>query len=162
MKVLETPAKETGLYKTLMRDVVVVDGGPRHLFTWRVALGPVNCPYVVRWVLDLWRFGMGSIRLHHWLRSDDLRAPHDHGWWFVSLVLWGSLIDRTDRSDTRRGWLSVSFFDPLHRHSVVVEEPAWTLLITGKECRTWGYWVNGRFRKRNKYFFEHGHHDPCA
>lgn len=46
MKVLEPPTKETGLYKTLMRDVVVVDGGPRHLFT--VARGIGSCELSVR------------------------------------------------------------------------------------------------------------------
>lgn len=37
----------------------------------------------------------------------------------------------------------------------------WTVLLTGPEKRVWGFWVNGKFRKRNKYFYEHGHHHPC-
>jgi hypothetical protein len=48
-----------------------------------------------------------------------------------------------------------------HKHTVLVDKGgAWTVLLTGPEQRIWGFWVNGKFRKRNKYFFEHGHH-PC-
>ena len=122
-------------------------------------LGPDHCPYLVRWVLD---FRLFSIRLHHWLNSDDTRHPHDHGWSFISIVLWGSLVDRTEDGDKHRRWLSVSRFKAEHQHMVIIDRPAWTLLITGRDRRVWGYWVNGKFRKRNKYYFEHGHHDPCA
>lgn len=128
-------------------------------FIWRQKLGGEACPYVVRWVAD---FGLFSMRLHHWLRSDDLRHPHDHAWDFISIVLWGSVWDRASGADRRRGWLSISRFRATHQHSVVVGKPAWTLLLTGPERRTWGYWVDGKFRKRNKYYHEHGHHDPCG
>lgn len=126
---------------------------------WRQKLGPANCPYVVRWVVD---FGFFSIRLHHWLKSDDTRHFHDHAWDFVSVVLWGNLTDRTASGNEKRRWLSVKRFSAEHKHMVVVEKPAWTLLFCGKDRRQWGYWVNGKFRRRNKYYHEHGHHDPCA
>lgn len=122
-------------------------------------LGPITCPYLVRWVFSCNWF---SIRLHHWLKSDDLRHQHDHEWDFISIVLWGELKDRTDQGDELRKWLSVRYFPAEHRHSAVVDKPAWTLLLCGPVRRKWGYWVRGRFRKRNKYYFEHGHHDPCS
>lgn len=132
-------------------------------FIWRQNLGPDHCPYVTRWVLD---FCLFSIRLHYWQKSDDLRHPHDHAWDFISVVLWGSIADRTivdsERNDEHRPWLSCRFFRAEHQHSVVVDKPCWTLLVTGPERRKWGYWVKGRFRKRNKYYFEHGHHEPCS
>ncbi len=58
---------------------------------WRQRLGKKECPYLTRWVLDLWLF---SIRLYHWTSSDDPRAMHNHGSWFVSLVLRGGYTDR--------------------------------------------------------------------
>lgn len=127
-------------------------------FTWRQRLGPDECPYIERWVAD---FGLFSIRLHHWLHSDDLRHPHDHGWNFLAIVLKGSIVDRTTEGEDLRERFSVRYYPAAHQHMVVVDEPAWTLLLTGREHRRWGYWVNGKFRKRNKYFFEHGHHSPC-
>lgn len=46
-----------------------------------------------------------------------------------------------------------------HRHTVIVDDGgAWTVLLTGPEKREWGFWVKGRFRKRNRYFYDHGHH----
>lgn len=118
-------------------------------------LGRQECPYLERWVLGLYFF---SVRLHHWLASDDQRFFHDHGWWYISIVLKGRYIDRSPKGYAWRRAGSVGFYPATHRHSVIVNKPCWTLLITGREKRIWGFWVNGRFRKRNKYFFAHGHH----
>ena len=127
--------------------------------TLRQKLGPDDCPYVIRWVFDFYWF---SIRIHHWIHSDDLRHPHDHAWDFISVVLWGNIVDRTAEHDIVRKWLSFRYFKAEHQHSVVVDKPCWTLLFCGPERRQWGYWVNGKFRKRNKYFYENGHHNPCG
>jgi hypothetical protein len=110
-----------------------------------------------RWVAD---FGFFSLRMHHWMYSDDLRAPHDHPWWFLTLCVWGSYVDVSPDGDDRVSVGSVRFRRAEHRHSVKVERSTWTLLLTGPERRVWGFWVRDKFRKRNKYFYEHGHHDP--
>ena len=128
-------------------------------FIWRQRLGPDHCPYIERWVFETKLF---SIRLHHWFKSDDLRHPHDHAWNFVTIVLKGTITDRAYGKDDFRKRFSIRRYSAEHQHSVVVDKPAWTLLFTGPEIRTWGFWVNGKFRKRNKYFFEHGEHDPCG
>lgn len=127
--------------------------------TWREKLGPPGCPYLVRWVLDLIRF---SIRLHHWLHGDDPRAMHDHPWDFYSLVLWGCVYEHTPHGVVARRAGSLTYFPAEYKHTVEVRSSTWTLLFTGPTRRPrWGFWVNGRFRKRNKFFFEHGHHNPC-
>jgi len=125
---------------------------------WNEKLGPQECPYIQRWV---WATPWFSIRLHHWLHSDDLRHPHDHPWDFVAIVLKGSITEVTGSERTKRSTGSIHCFKAEYQHCISVESPVWTLLLTGKEKRVWGYWVNGSFRKRNKYFFEHGHHNPC-
>jgi len=124
---------------------------------WSQNLGNPECTYLRRWVLD---FGWFAIRLHHWISSDDQRAPHDHPWWYFSICLWGSYVDRSIK-DVLMFPLRMIFRRSDHQHTVKVHpRGCWTLLITGPEKRVWGFWVNGRFRKRNKYFYEHGHH-PC-
>lgn len=122
---------------------------------WGQRLG-VESIYVRRWgIVTKWF----SIRLHHWLGSDDLRYPHDHAWDFYSFVIAGQVWDQDEAGKrTRRPRWSLTKFDAEHRHSVYIEDPAWTLLFTGRERRRWGYWVDGKFRKRNKYYYEHGHH----
>jgi hypothetical protein len=127
-------------------------------FVFRQKVGPPTCPYLIRYTFECKWF---SIRLHHWLKSDDLRYAHDHPWDFYSIVLWGNLTERTENGDKQRKTLSCTFFSADYKHSVVIDKPCWTLLFTGPTRRVWGYWVNGKFRKRNKYFHEHGHHDPC-
>jgi hypothetical protein len=125
---------------------------------WRERLGRPECKYVVRWVVD---FGLFSIRLHHWLSSDDQRHMHDHGWGFYTLVLMGAYTDVSPQGEQRMTPGTIAFRPAEHQHTVRVDRGGcWTLLLTGPERRVWGFWVNGRFRKRNKYFFIHGHH-PC-
>lgn len=114
---------------------------------------------MVRWVFDFYFF---TIRIHHWLHSDDLRHPHDHPWSFWTICLWGGYTDVSPDGEDRVRPGSIRFRSALHQHSVKVDEGGcWTILLTGREHRRWGFWVNGKFRKRNKYFYEHGHHNPC-
>ena len=53
---------------------------------WAERLGDPERPYLIRWTLILFGF---SIRLHHWLRSDDRRFFHDHSADLLSIVLRG-------------------------------------------------------------------------
>ena len=119
-------------------------------------LGIPNDPYLIRWVLD---FGLFSLRLHHWRHSDDLRNPHDHAWDFITFILFGSYEDVSPDGNETMHAGQCTYRTAEHKHSVhVISKNCWTFLITGPERRKWGFWVNNKFRKRNKYFYEHGHH----
>lgn len=75
----------------------------------------------------------------------------EHGWVDVKEV------DQERLDHLHAG--SVRLRQAEHKHTVVVDPGgAWTLLVTGPEVRQWGFWVKGRFRKRNRYFYDHGHH----
>lgn len=63
------------------------------IVTWNEKLGKAECPYLTRWAIKL-PFGL-TLRVHHWDRSDDKRAMHDHSWWFFTLVLKGRYEDWT-------------------------------------------------------------------
>jgi len=128
------------------------------IIIWGEKLGRSECPYMRRWVLNLHWF---SIRLHHWYSSDDHRNFHDHPWSFAVIVLKGSYTDVNPSGRERMSVGRLVFRKALHRHTVEVPEGGcWTLLLTGRQTRKWGFWVNGKFRKSNKYFFMYGHH-PC-
>lgn len=138
------------------------DGGsnpqPGIHFHWREKLGNADCPYLIRWVLSC---AIGAIRLHHWIASDDQRHFHDHGWWFLVIILRGGYVDHSPNGDDRLRIGSIRIRPAIHRHTVELNPGGcWSLLLTGPEVRQWGFWVNGRFRKRNKYFHMFGHH-PC-
>ena len=53
---------------------------------WAEKLGYPDNPYLVRW--SFFFFGY-SIRIHHWIKSDDDRFFHDHSANLVSIVLKG-------------------------------------------------------------------------
>lgn len=124
------------------------------LFVWKQALGLPECPYVYRWVLDLWFF---SVRVHHFLRSDDDRALHDHPWWFVTWVLAGNYVDHNEAGDELLMAGDVRFRPAHHKHTVHTKG-VWTLVLTGKERNIWGFYPGGLFKRHEKYFAKYGHH----
>jgi len=118
--------------------------------------------YLRRWRIETPWF---SVRLHHWLKSDDHRNLHDHPWDFYTFILKGGYIDHSEHAGigieipARPGhW----YYRPAtHRHWVEIPpQGAWTIIFTGPIIRRWGFWVRGKFKKANKYFLEEGPH-PC-
>lgn len=118
-------------------------------------IGGPDDPYLLRWHL-IPRNPLFNVYLHKFLRSDDDRALHDHPWWFVSLLLRGEYVEITEAGSALRvsaGWrfwqasrLFV-FRRATWRHRVqlvrddgVYETPCWTLVITGRRVREWGFW----------------------
>jgi hypothetical protein len=129
---------------------------PPVLIKLRERLGLPECPYVTRWRIE---FPFGSVRVHHWSGPDDPRAFHDHPWWFVTFVVKGAYADVSPRGRDLVKAPAVRFRKAEHRHTV---QPfpggAWTVLITGKPARAWGFWHDQKFIKANKWFATAGHH----
>lgn len=127
---------------------------------WGELIGPDECPMMRRWVLVT---PLGSLRLHHFLRSDNDRQLHDHPWWFLTLVLRGRYVDEAEIDGERRldklrpG--SVRWRPALHRHAVKTDG-CWTLIITGRIGRQWGFWDRGVFLPVAEYFRRYGY-APC-
>jgi hypothetical protein len=136
---------------------------------WREPLGDAKCPYLYRWVFIFFGF---SIRLHHWIRSDDKRFFHDHPWDFTTFVLKGSYRD-VSPAYTREG-IEYHHIDTIkagdrkfrkatHKHYVDVPQGgAWTLLFCGRHKRNWGFWIKAnQFFRPLRYFSKYGH-PPCS
>lgn len=138
-----------------------VRSGPPGFMRWKFLtfgerLGGENCTYLRRWVLDFWLF---SVRLHHWFSSDDQRHCHDHPWWYVTAVICGGYVDRSPAGNVILRAPAVAYRPATHRHTVWVPRGGcWTVMFTGRDWRSWGFWVKGKFVRRNKYFFRFGHH----
>lgn len=133
---------------------------PRVLIKWRERLGLPECPYLIRWRLEL---PFGSFRVHHWLGPDDDRAFHDHPWWFLTLVVRGGYSDVNPKGCDILRAPALRFRPALHRHTVKpLPGGAWTVMVTGRKVRAWGFWRGGtKFIRANKWFLSHGHH-PCS
>ena len=119
-------------------------------------LGPPEKRYMKRWVLNL---GVFSVRLHKWICSDDHRALHDHPYCFVVLVLKGEYEDVTPNGVEVLKTGSIRFRHAKHVHTVrVTKSPTWTLLLCGPWVRNWGFYKDGKFVRREKYFKMFGKH----
>jgi hypothetical protein len=53
---------------------------------WNEPMGLKQSPYLYRWTIIIFGY---SIRVHHWIKSDDNRYFHDHSSWLISIVLKG-------------------------------------------------------------------------
>jgi len=122
-------------------------------------IGMPYCPYMYRWVFN---FVFFSIRIHHWLRSDDKRAFHNHPWSFVTIVLKGSYKDVTPEGEEILKFGSCKFRKAGHNHYVEVgDKGCWSIIFTGPANHKWGFTTKeGKFLKKNKYFQLYGH-PPC-
>lgn len=107
-------------------------------------IGGVDRPYMRRWWIV--RTPLLCIYLHHFLRSDDDRALHDHPWSNLSVLLRGSYTEHTiaaggiERRAVRNAgdWKLRASGRMAHRIDLH-DGDCWTLFITGPRYRQWGF-----------------------
>jgi hypothetical protein len=99
--------------------------------------------YVRRWYIETPWF---TIRLHHWLRSDDKRAFHDHPWSFLTIILRGSYVDVSPECREMMSAGKIAFRRSTHQHYVETSG-CWSILFTGPKTRKWGFFPNGKAEK---------------
>lgn len=128
--------------------------------------------YLRRWSLWL-PFGW-SLKLHHILRADDDRCPHDHPWGFWTLILWGGydevilgVFGGEKVNRMRPGRLAYRPASFKHRIERLPRGHAWTLVLTRRRAQEWGFytrdgWMHWRSfvdaaRSRRVFWCEDGH-----
>lgn len=127
-----------------------------HIFQirWKEKLGRPECPYLYRWTFILFGF---SIRLHHWIKSDDRRYFHDHSCNFISIVLRGNYTNVTENGSFPIKSFSIWYSSALIKHYLdIPKEGAWTLLLCGRPYHKWGFYVDGKKKRPLKYFHKYG------
>ncbi len=165
---------------------VIRDGAPApgYVFSWlekflmrllpsRVIPDSCGRPYLARYFL--WPFWKTceeaskhprAIMLHHILKSDEDCDLHDHPWNFTSVILWGSyeevlpLVGSTDGTQevVHHHWLSVIRHAAADSHRLILERPAWTLVLRGEKKRRWGFHTKDGWVHWQKYCAEK---PPC-
>ena len=114
-------------------------------------IGGADDPYLRRWwVIPRNRFF--NIYLHHFLRSDDDRALHDHPWINCSYLLEGAYTEWTiaaggvHRKRVAESG-SLKFRGAHFAHRVELHAgPCWSLFITGPVVREWGFHCSAGWR----------------
>lgn len=125
---------------------------------WKEPLGRLECPYLYRWTFIFCGF---SIRLHHWIRSDDKRFFHDHPFNFVSFVLKGHYtnVTPTGKTEVTQGSCWYANGNKVH-YLDISKGGAWTLLFCSRPYKKWGFYVNGHLWRPLRYFHKYGI-TPC-
>lgn len=108
----------------------------------------VDKDYMDRWYI-IPRNKIMNIYFHRFYGSD-APIPHDHPWWSLSWILQGSYREFTPEKGMcikREG--SITLRNAKQLHYIEINEPAYTLFITGPRIRDWGFqcesgWVHFR------------------
>lgn len=81
-----------------------------------------------------------QVRYHHWLSGDPDRDLHDHPWDNVTMVLAGHLLEVGEYviTELHPGAVITRHATDAHRIELVTDD-AWTLFITGRFQRQWGF-----------------------
>jgi hypothetical protein len=119
-------------------------------------IGKPDDTYMRRWwVIPRNRFF--NVYLHHFLRSDDDRALHDHPLVNASILLDGRYTEHTiakggihHRCEYVAGAVKLRTARYAHRIELT-DGPCWTLFITGPEIRLWGFHCRAGWRSRQHF-----------
>lgn len=99
-----------------------------------------NEPYLIRYTLikNKWF----SIKIHKILLSDDA-CWHDHPWSFISFILKGGYKEYSDKNPNGKFFkpLSVLWRPAEWKHRLEITQPCWTLIISFKRKRKWGFFT---------------------
>lgn len=94
-----------------------------------------------------------SIRVHHILRADNDRHPHNHPWDARTIILAGFYVEKRDEGVYARlpGDTAVIEADTFHRILSVSDGGVWTLFISWKWQHVWGFRTADGFVPWRKY-----------
>ncbi|MES2810037.1 MAG: hypothetical protein V4619_15505 [Bacteroidota bacterium] len=89
-----------------------------------------------------------AVKVHNILLSDPA-CPHDHPWSFISLIMRGGYVEHTPTGSKVFGAGSLLYRPADYVHRLEVHQPVWTLVVTFKKTRPWGFytkngWVHWR------------------
>ena len=152
----------------------------RFQIRWKEKLGYENNPYLIRWTFIFFGY---SMRIHHWIKSDDNRFFHDHSSDLLSIVLKGRYwnvkpfditLPPIYKGNNNSKWFYVegifnSWYNFFHmknsiwfskaedRHYLSIPKGgAWTLMFEGRPRHKWGFYVNGHKWRPLRYFHKYG------
>ena len=121
---------------------------------WKEALGLPECPYLYRWTFLFFGY---SIRLHHWIKSDDRRYFHDHSCDLVSIIIKGKYKNVTPSGVFEAKAWKPRLMKAAERHYLdIPKEGTWTILLCGRPYHKWGFYVRDHKWRPLRYFHKFG------
>jgi hypothetical protein len=105
-------------------------------------------PYLVRYSLITTKWF--SLKLHNILSSDD-ECLHDHPWAYMSILLKGRYIEESETGFKAYGRGAVLVRRAKWKHRLHIGKPVWSLVITFRKTREWGFWTRKGFIHWKEY-----------
>lgn len=123
-------------------------------------------PYLVRFSLFTCRFF--SVKIHKILLSD-YDCQHDHPWAFISLILKGGYVEHATILEKLPSWDdfymiekeiqtsriygpgSILYRPATFTHKLEIHQPCWSLVVTFRKVREWGFHTPGGWLPWRKY-----------
>jgi hypothetical protein len=121
---------------------------------WKEALGNKDLPYLIRWTFIFFGY---SLRIHHWLKSDDRRFFHDHSCNLISIIIKGKYKNITPNGIFEAKAWKPRYMNALDQHYLdIPKEGAWTILLCSRPYHKWGFYVNNHKWRPLRYFHKYG------
>lgn len=117
--------------------------------------------YMRRWYIERSKEN-GNVHLHETLRSDYDAEHHDHPWDNMSIWLRGTGHEEVAAPDGSMTVLerppgTVVFRRAQERHRILIQEPTWTLFLTGPKIREWGFLHESGWMHNQEFFKMRGY-----
>lgn len=93
-------------------------------------------PYLIRHSLFSCRYF--AIKVHN-IRLSDHACLHDHPWAFITLLLKGGYVEHTEQGSKVYGRGTILYRPARFLHRLEIHQPVWTLVITFRKTRQWGF-----------------------
>jgi hypothetical protein len=120
--------------------------------------------YLCRWFV-IPKFNKNGVRrpfsvyLHNFNRSDDDRALHDHPFWNCSILLKGCYLEHMPGGVVKKRYPFLPVFRPAsaaHRIELIDGKSVWTLFLTGRKTREWGFYCPVRWKHWTMFEHDNG------
>lgn len=95
-----------------------------------------NSKYMVRY--SIFSCKWFAIKIHNILLSDHV-CQHDHPWAFVTFLLKGGYVEHTPKGSKIYGRFRLLFRPAKYVHRLEIHQPVWSLVITFRKTRVWGF-----------------------
>lgn len=105
-------------------------------------------PYLIRYSIFTCRFF--AIKIHNLLISDD-DCLHDHPWDFMTFILKGGYVEHTPQGSKLYSRFSLLYRHLHYIHRLEIHQPVWTLVITFRKKKSWGFYTKRGWVEWFKY-----------
>ena len=95
-----------------------------------------NKPLLIRW--NLFECRWFSLKIHKLVSSDN-SCQHDHPWAFVTFLMKGGYVEYTPTGSKIYSRFSLLYRPARYIHRLEIHQPVWTLVLTFKKERMWGF-----------------------